>query len=1315
MTPAAALSQAALDVTPAYAATETHAGTEGDPIPADEWADITGLKTLEIVKVDLKEAQTYNGEDQTLFPADFKVTITNTPEGGSAKHYELTGDDMFTIEPTADGGLTLAAGGGVTFKNAKDDYGVTVTLARSGTPVTKGDTFSVGEYPIAKEDIKLAAAQVGISKASDLTNATKKLNTAKVKGTALGDLVVAAYPKVGDNYDGDTDTYKNVGTAEVTLTMAETPAAANYKLVGDTGSGVTKDADIVAEETYSLVFGTLAASPFGKPVANPTDEASMEFKVSSLPGLAVTAAFPGDTKVVGAISSTSYEMTWKQGSKVVDAETPANLLPGVYTGTAQVGGEKGKPAEGALTLTVKGDLSKIGTDESGVTATMGGVAVHSNGTSDGVSKAFVVKKADTTEGIAANIAKALTVTFTSGAGTQVVKGTDLDVKVNTTESTGTAIISAAPANVDIYSSSFNLKYAFGKELPKAELKVEDGALPWYGDTGYVLDSLIKFVDEDGVELKGEALAALEDQYTVAATYVGADGQVTPVEGDSLVDVNDYTLTVAPKGNYAGDPQTFKVSVQPVQVTEKNAKASWPGLQGTDEKPWMTYAGEDATPLPRYTVTLKNPISGDSGSETVTPVVETKDTPATDSVVSYAGNEGVGTATATTTFRGNFKGSLSDTFEIRQASLAGSNVTVAGQTQLASDFDGTVLNPTVKIGGVALEEGVDFEVVEGSVAKVGANTNGGSDYTFSVKGIGNYTGTNTNGTFATSNQSINDEWDFAVEEGTYLYDLGDEVKAKVVVTEKPAQGATEGTLVGKFDTDQTNYTLTYENDTNAGTATVTVTGVGAYAGSKTLTYEIAPLEISADSEADVVLDVPEGGFVYAPGIKAEPAIVVAKSSVTPVNEAYAGDAIPLKEIVDQIGFKWANNDKAGTAQAIVYGKGGNIVGEYAEDFEIAKADISKATVESVAVAPGADLADAVKVTLGDAVLAAGTDYTAAAAEGATVPGTVAATVTGTGNYTGEVKKDVDVLYDVAKADVAVADAVYNGKAQTPKVEVSYTADGKKVVVDPKAYDVKVDGNATDAGAYKVTVAGDKAAGWTGSAEKTFTIAKAQGPKAATVTYTAAGTPVVTVPGLTEGKDFKTAENPAQKKIAVTYIGNYTGSTTVDYVPAAKPVTPAPAKPAAGKTGWVGSGNDWAYYENGQAVKGGWELIGGEWYHFEKSGKMTNTKWFQDADGTWYMLNQSHKGEYGAMLKGWQKDGGDWYYFAKSGAMQSGWAKVDGEWYLLNTSHDGTFGKMLTGWQQVGGKWYYMDASGAMASNEWVGRYWVNGSGVWTATR
>ncbi|WP_261434083.1 hypothetical protein [Xiamenia xianingshaonis] len=42
-------------------------------------------------------------------------------------------------------------------------------------------------------------------------------------------------------------------------------------------------------------------------------------------------------------------------------------------------------------------------------------------------------------------------------------------------------------------------------------------------------------------------------------------------------------------------------------------------------------------------------------------------------------------------------------------------------------------------------------------------------------------------------------------------------------------------------------------------------------------------------------------------------------------------------------------------------------------------------------------------------------------------------------------------------------------------------------------------------------------------------------------------------------------------------------------------------------------------------------------------------------------------------------------------------------------------MLTGWQLVGGKWYYLDKSGAMAENEWVGPYWVNGSGVWTATR
>ncbi|NGM17295.1 hypothetical protein GMI70_04625, partial [Eggerthellaceae bacterium zg-893] len=1221
MTPAAALSQAALEATPAYAETTTdELGSETNPDSLAAWGNLDDAGTVRVTKAELKEARTYDGQSHTLTSADFEVTISNTPADGEATYYKLTGANMFTIAKAADeAGLTPATGG-FSFSNADDHYDFTVTLNGGEERTESGNFFFVVDpYPIPQDKIVLAPAQVGVTAADDLETKTVELcDSMLFNNVKVGDVLTVDYDKkaVTGTYEtvDDKKVFTKVGTTPVEIGIKTEAPASNYTLAdaateGPDAGKITKNADVVADNEYNLVFGT---PTFGAELDNPTTSASASFSATSgtgteTPLCAVTSVFTSPTtKTIGVVATDAYKVTWAQGGKAIEASAKPEL-PGVYTATAQVGGEKGKPASGTLTLTVKGDLREIGVEGKGVTAEMGGVNVGSDGL-NASGKAFFVKKADTTEGIAENIAKALTVTFTDQNGKeQVVKGTDLDVSVKNTESEGVAAIGASPANSNIYLGTFNLSYQFGKELPKAQLKVDGGVLPWATSTGYDPKDLIEFVDEDGDVLATQPTEG--GDYTVEVTYVGADGKVKPVEGN-MVNVDDYTLTVTPKGEYAGDPQTFKVSVQPVQVDEKNAKVSWPTLMGTDAEPWMAFNGKAAQPIPSYVVTWKHPITKDLLTDTVTPEVETKDTLATEPIVSYAGNEGVGTATATTTFRGNFKGSLSDTFEIRQASLAGSNVTVAGQTQLASDFDGAVLNPTVKIGDVTLEEGVDFEVVEGSVAKSGTNTNGGSDYTFSVKGIGNYTGTNTTGTFATTDQDINDEWDFAVEEGTYLYDLGKEVKAKVQVTTKPVQGATEGTLVGKFDADQADYTLTYENDTNAGTATVTVTGVGAYAGSKTLTYEIAPLEISADSEADVVLDVPEGGFVYAPGIKAEPAVVVAKSSITPVNETYDGDAIPLKDIVDQIGFKWANNDKAGTAQAVVYGKGGNIVGEYAENFDIAKADITKAAVEAVAVAPGAPASDAVKVTLGETALVAGTDYTVAAAEGATVPGKVAVTVTGAGNYAGEVKKDVEVLYDVEKAQVAIEDAVYNGSRQDPKVEVSYTSGGKKVVVDPKAYDVKVDGNATDAGSYKVTVAGDEAAGWTSEASATYTIAKAQGPKTAEVTYTAAGAYKVTVPGLTEDKDFKVTPNPAQGKLAITYMGNYTGSTTVDYVPAAKPVTPAPDQPAAGKTGWVGSGNDWAYYENGQAVKGGWKLIGGEWYHFEKSGKMTNTKWFQD---------------------------------------------------------------------------------------------------------
>ncbi len=111
-------------------------------------------------------------------------------------------------------------------------------------------------------------------------------------------------------------------------------------------------------------------------------------------------------------------------------------------------------------------------------------------------------------------------------------------------------------------------------------------------------------------------------------------------------------------------------------------------------------------------------------------------------------------------------------------------------------------------------------------------------------------------------------------------------------------------------------------------------------------------------------------------------------------------------------------------------------------------------------------------------------------------------------------------------------------------------------------------------------------------------------------------------------------------------------------------------AAVSEGWVGSGNNWCYYQNGSKVTG----------------------WLGVGSDEWYLMNSN-----GDMLSGMQYDNGDYYY--------------------LNPSHDGTYGKMLVGWQYINGNWYYFNEShdgtyGAMYISRYTpGGYYVGSDGVW----
>ncbi|QTU85013.1 N-acetylmuramoyl-L-alanine amidase family protein [Xiamenia xianingshaonis] len=1356
MTPAAALTQAAMDVTPAYAVDTTEDrvldATVAIPVDADKVGDATHdpagmgwqLPTVSGASTDV--SLPYTGEDQKDSP---KITAGVTLGDVQYKYYATGNNDKTTINYTVPQSyltptfFTTTGGSPTSVSEVKNvgDYTVKYQVAApDGVAAVPGFTSGIaglnGQLESAPTNtralkITAATATVEVPPTAILGVATPEsiAKSVVVEGVGNDELKYDTDYTVAINDENGSPLTGSGAITEpqtVTVVVALKPGSAlagNYVLPASYPNKVA----VKASGTYEASFvndktnnPTLEATSGGKSATVAWDSRANNIDDAVEKGLTVMS---GKTKldyVVNNPASSAYKIAYTNaaGEPMLEADgvtpdTPS--LPGNYGVAVTVNGES-KPFA-TLGLKVVADLGKDVSYKVGGydTATETVRLLWDKDLADdpAARDAYVVEQIK--EGFSAALKNSPTNT--------PVSVDDLLFEVTTTVNSpngGTGVVTVKPASPSgLYVGNCAIKYGYGDVMPAFGLK--KASEPYNDTVGYTVNELVKVPVVQGSDGKPGDFS----DYSVIAKYVNADGKTVTVEGaNKITNVGDYQIVVSGTGTYAGS-QAFDFKIDPRPITK--GEVSWFGNESgveydSKDKVWyLTYKGTALEPAPKVSVMLTDKSNVDLVDKASRTEEQVEADAPWDYEVSWSNNTNVGTATATVTFSGNYSGTVELPFEIVGSSLNDLKATATAQSQLAEGFPANptgedVLNPVVSYSTVVNGKKKTIELdpedyVIKSVTKGVTGADGVTSYTFVVEGQGNYSGT-IEGAFNTvpKAKDISTLWTVDVAAGNYFYQMGEPVEAGVVVKTKPATSSATGSPVSQTAPGQKtpNYRVTYKDNVDAGTATVIVSGDGQYAGSIEKTFEIAPLQISQESAANV--DLSQESFVYAPGIEAKPEVVMGTSEITPVNEGYDGGAVKLKEIVDDIAVTYANNTAAGTAQAIISGKeGGNVSGSYAVDFEIAQADIADATVEAANVVPGASAADAVKVTLGDDVLAAGTDYTVAA-EGA-LPGKVTATVTGTGNYTGTATADVDVLYDVAGLSYKVSSGTYNGQSQTPVVTASYKdAAGKTVEVPASALNVAA-GSYVNAGTYKIKVTGNNAAGWGGETTVDYTIAPATVTAKPQVSY-AGGLPVVTVPGLTSN-DFDWKADAATKTITVTYKGNYKGTAKVAYTPTVAPGDPGSV---AGKTGWVGSGNDWAYYEGGKQVKDQWKLIGGEWYHFEKSGKMTNTKWFQDTDGEWYLLNQSHKGSYGAMLTGWQKVDGGWYYLNKSGAMQSGWLKDGGEWYLLNTAHDGTFGKMLTGWQQdADGKWYYMDASGAMASNAWVGRYWVNGSGVWTATR
>lgn len=228
--------------------------------------------------------------------------------------------------------------------------------------------------------------------------------------------------------------------------------------------------------------------------------------------------------------------------------------------------------------------------------------------------------------------------------------------------------------------------------------------------------------------------------------------------------------------------------------------------------------------------------------------------------------------------------------------------------------------------------------------------------------------------------------------------------------KPAVTVKNGSEILVKDTD---YEVSYSNNRNAGTASVTVTGKGRTQGTISAKFAIQAAPVSGFT---VALSFSRCTYT---GAEQKPGVTVKKGNMT------------LKNGTDYT-VVYANNINAGTGIITITGKG-NYSGTVKKNFTIDRASVSDCSIALSATRyyyNGNAFKPGVTVKKGSAVLKNGTHYTVAYSGNVNI-GTATAIVTGKGNYTGTVRKSYTIttavgrVYTVGAFKYRVTNANVNG--------------------------------------------------------------------------------------------------------------------------------------------------------------------------------------------------------------------------------------------------------------------------------------------------
>lgn len=368
-------------------------------------------------------------------------------------------------------------------------------------------------------------------------------------------------------------------------------------------------------------------------------------------------------------------------------------------------------------------------------------------------------------------------------------------------------------------------------------------------------------------------------------------------------------------------------------------------------------------------------------------------------------------------------------------------------------------------------------------------------------------------------------------------------------------------------EKVDYTISYKNNSKAGTAQIIVTGKGNYTGKATENFEIRPIDVGEQPGMTAIV-----ATAVETGKNLKPAVTV------------TWNGKKLKEKTDYTLSYSTSIKTAGAYEVTVSGKG-NYTGSMVKAFVVKPRGtklLKSAAVSGIKKSypyPGSGLAadlQGVVVKMGKTTLVKGTDYTVRTENtDAAGTGTIIIEAAQTDIYAGEKRIAVSITgTDLKKGSIKGVEKSYpyTGMPITPQITVYSGRSGKGEVIPADKYTVSYTNN-TEKGKATVTATGIPEKGYSGSIKVTYQIGglnlaaeKAAGNLKVTmpadISHAKGGAkpqPVITYTyeGVTrtlrEGADYTlrysnhtTATGSKPPTVKITGKGNYSGSITETFV-------------------------------------------------------------------------------------------------------------------------------------------------------------------------